>query len=87
MLIHTRLTLRVALFTRAWIEIIRVGIAPDLLLVALFTRAWIEIPKSRARKFAFAVALFTRAWIEIHIIYTITAINIASPSSRGRGLK
>ena len=34
---------KVALFTRAWIEIIRVAIAPDLLLVALFTRAWIEI--------------------------------------------
>ena len=43
-----RIVLRiVALFTRAWIEIIRVAIAPDMLLVALFTRAWIEIKDYR----------------------------------------
>ena len=57
---------RVALFTRAWIEITW-NTAPLLRgFVALFTRAWIEIPKSRAKKFVPAVALFTRAWIEIH---------------------
>ena len=35
----------VALFTRAWIEIRRKGVAPATSGVALFTRAWIEIPE------------------------------------------
>ena len=34
---------RVALFTRAWIEIILLRQLDSLTLVALFTRAWIEI--------------------------------------------
>ena len=34
---------RVALFTRAWIEIMSLEKATDLTVVALFTRAWIEI--------------------------------------------
>ena len=33
----------VALFTRAWIEIMSLEKATDLTVVALFTRAWIEI--------------------------------------------
>ena len=33
----------VALFTRAWIEIIHLAICKHRLPVALFTRAWIEI--------------------------------------------
>ena len=33
----------VALFTRAWIEILLVGKSTALHFVALFTRAWIEI--------------------------------------------
>ena len=36
---------RVALFTRAWIEIIKRGIVAERRIVALFTRAWIEMPK------------------------------------------
>ena len=35
---------RVALFTRAWIEIILYNIKYLKIIVALFTRAWIEIP-------------------------------------------
>ena len=34
---------KVALFTRAWIEIIIAQLLIDNVLVALFTRAWIEI--------------------------------------------
>ena len=34
----------VALFTRAWIEIMSLEKATDLTVVALFTRAWIEMP-------------------------------------------
>ena len=34
---------KVALFTRAWIEIPTVAISPSRISVALFTRAWIEI--------------------------------------------
>ena len=34
---------KVALFTRAWIEIERIFICADKSHVALFTRAWIEI--------------------------------------------
>ncbi len=33
----------VALFTRAWIEILRSSLSASLPSVALFTRAWIEI--------------------------------------------
>ena len=33
----------VALFTRAWIEILADLFGAKLMLVALFTRAWIEI--------------------------------------------
>ena len=36
----------VALFTRAWIEIMSLEKATDLTVVALFTRAWIEISSS-----------------------------------------
>ena len=36
----------VALFTRAWIEIVFVKKVTDLRNVALFTRAWIEITLS-----------------------------------------
>ena len=38
------LCLAVALFTRAWIEIINIKFTFIKNLVALFTRAWIEIP-------------------------------------------
>ena len=71
---------RVALFTRAWIEMALYSGGSSLISVALFTRAWIEIPKSQVRKFAFAVALFTRAWIEM------SAMEIAERFEDGRPL-
>ena len=39
---------RVALFTRAWIEICSIGSNDIAYLVALFTRAWIEIRNRRS---------------------------------------
>ena len=36
----------VALFTRAWIEIVTMVSSPDPPMVALFTRAWIEISRT-----------------------------------------
>ena len=56
---------QVALFTRAWIEIIRITWKKSLKLVALFTRAWIEMLLTYSTSVIKAVALFTRAWIEI----------------------
>ena len=78
---------KVALFTRAWIEI--TSNVPPLICfsVALFTRAWIEIVILCLRYMLLIVALFTRAWIEIYLITVLIAIIRKSPSSRGRGLK
>ena len=56
---------RVALFTRAWIEIAYPLIVSSFGHVALFTRAWIEIEKRIDSVLKVSVALFTRAWIEI----------------------
>ena len=55
----------VALFTRAWIEILSAETYLCIVLVALFTRAWIEIEKPHNKAKNKHVALFTRAWIEI----------------------
>ena len=55
----------VALFTRAWIEMLTALGQKIAAEVALFTRAWIEIVwfcRPPCRRW---VALFTRAWIEI----------------------
>ena len=40
----------VALFTRAWIEILAVFVYTQKYKVALFTRAWIEILSKRSRE-------------------------------------
>ena len=56
---------KVALFTRAWIEIFWSAFISIGVFVALFTRAWIEIPPYKALSTLKLVALFTRAWIEI----------------------
>ena len=55
----------VALFTRAWIEILSRSISREPKLVALFTRAWIEIYILVSIFCVKGVALLTRAWIEI----------------------
>ena len=59
--------MRVALFTRAWIEIKGNGGKNSGHQVALFTRAWIEILFYEKLGIRYDVALFTRAWIEISI--------------------
>ena len=43
--------------------------------------------KVRSKSFVGIVALFTRAWIEIDLQVTMMYLHLASPSSRGRGLK
>ena len=58
--------MNVALFTRAWIEIVAVLFPAEMSAVALFTRAWIEMKKKPLKFVKVVVALFTRAWIEIH---------------------
>ena len=57
----------VALFTRAWIEILQNVLQALRLLVALFTRAWIEIAERCMQLPNNDVALFTRAWIEMSL--------------------
>ena len=57
--------LEVALFTRAWIEILYSLSVIIFHPVALFTRAWIEITILANQGVGVGVALFTRAWIEI----------------------
>ena len=56
---------KVALFTRAWIEMTTPSANRACVTVALFTRAWIEIAEGVYLNDNTAVALFTRAWIEI----------------------
>ena len=78
--------LGVALFTRAWIEILDWESSLIYDTVALFTRAWIEMLDIERLNELFKVALFTRAWIEI--TWNKAPIHSGlSPSSRGRGLK
>ena len=77
---------RVALFTRAWIEIYNHICKMGTKQVALFTRAWIEIVNGTVIIGRTWVALFTRAWIEIGGI-SLEALAEKSPSLRGRGLK
>ena len=76
----------VALFTRAWIEIVISIFTPHQYFVALFTRAWIEITACSDTASSKTVALFTRAWIEIRNRLKIYPTTL-SPSLRGRGLK
>ena len=57
--------MKVALFARAWIEIIYQLDMEKQQKVALFTRVWIEISVDVLNAIRNSVALFTRAWIEI----------------------
>ena len=61
------MTLLVALFARAWIEINDYRYEFFTTDVALFARAWIEIKYTYRPSSKSAVALFARAWIEILI--------------------
>ena len=64
---HNDIFVKVALFTRAWIEILPYHLALINWGVALFTRAWIEMSLFLKCQSPCLVALFTRAWIEIAI--------------------
>ena len=55
----------VALFARAWIEILYPKFCRLIRQVALFARAWIEINLADIDGIMQMVALFARAWIEI----------------------
>ena len=77
----------VALFARAWIEMILKTLQPLNAYVALFARAWIEMFFSLSDFLKCQVALFARAWIEIRFIVYIIPYICESPSLRGRGLK
>ena len=66
--LHQPLKYHVALFTRAWIEIVKLSARYSRTLVALFTRAWIEIFNLGIMFLPTVVALFTRAWIEIELL-------------------
>ena len=78
--------LQVALFARAWIEIINGTVIIGRTWVALFARAWIEIPYWGIYITAYCVAPFARAWIEISFNSSLHSTH-KSPSLRGRGLK
>ena len=75
--------MRVALFTRAWIEIITAQKDGVAIVVALFTRAWIEIPSVHKPRRAYTVALFTRAWIEMHIAAIVSTAPPCRPLHEG----
>ena len=73
----------VALFTRAWIEIVLIKDIADLRYVALFTRAWIEMTTPSANWACVTVALFTRAWIEITAASPAIAKRCSRPLHEG----
>ena len=58
----------VALFARAWIEMVKSYDQVKEITVALFARAWIEIFYFHYNLWLLKVALFARAWIEIRSV-------------------
>ena len=74
---------RVALFTRAWIEIISPFSVLMYSQVALFTRAWIEIKSAIYVAIKHFVALFTRAWIEIAVATAVLKSLASRPLHEG----
>ena len=78
--------MRVARFTRAWIETLHRAPKQGPSRVARFTRAWIETTVGNYCDLRGKVARFTRAWIETtrHALLCRASL---SPASRGRGLK
>ena len=73
----------VALFTRAWIEILIELFLTEFIRVALFTRAWIEIKLLTVTLTFDDVALFTRAWIEIEIALPFRVYRLRRPLHEG----
>ena len=73
----------VALFTRAWIEMVSAFLYLSRSVVALFTRAWIEITSLLIVLKTVDVALFTRAWIEIKYFLYLPYIGFGRPLHEG----
>ena len=73
----------VALFTRAWIEMLSFALTLHKNSVALFTRAWIEIACVCAYVEKCYVALFTRAWIEISLCLSGSGLFLRRPLHEG----
>ena len=73
----------VALFTRAWIEMVTTQYFIPKIFVALFTRAWIEIKDIPDEIVFVTVALFTRAWIEMLIELFLTEFIRSRPLHEG----
>ena len=77
----------VALYTSAWIEIVRNVRVCAMPNVALYTSAWIEIITFEHWKNGNIVALYTSAWIEILTLPPPALRLLGSHSTRVRGLK
>ena len=77
----------VALFTRAWIEILGFPIACCVAMVALFTRAWIEIEIIIRSMFIILLSPSSRGRGLKLTLFFVLFKSVKSPSSRGRGLK
>ena len=77
----------VALYTSAWIEIVRLDMVNQRIDVALYMSAWIEIDAFGLNATSITVALYTSAWIEIKHYECQIRIRYPSHSTRVRGLK
>ena len=55
----------VALYARAWVEIMQSSALTGSAIVALYARAWVEIAGGGIYRRVPAVALYARAWVEI----------------------
>ena len=77
----------VALFTRAWIEILSKRLRGRQVAVALFTRAWIEILIIIASKWLLCLSPSLRGRGLKYLKSPLKHYRIGSPSLRGRGLK
>ncbi len=74
----------VALYARAWVEIIHVRRSGRQKNVALYARAWVEMLRGLLINLVKPVALYARAWVEICAPRDVYILR-ASPSTRGRG--
>ena len=77
----------VALFTRAWIEILKIMLISINIRVALFTRAWIEIAHIYPMHNAGDMSPSSRGRGLKLLREILEFLKGPSPSSRGRGLK
>ncbi len=73
----------VALFARAWIEMVKSYDQVKEITVALFARAWIEIATYSLYNVSVSVALFARAWIEMLSPYSGTTRALCRPLCEG----